>query len=161
MRVNVAIGLGGNIGNVQHRFSAVREQMSAFLGQVTMAPVFITAPVDCVPGTPDFCNSALTGTFDGTPLELLERCQAMERSFGRPICHSSRESRTLDLDILLFGEELVSLPQLIIPHPRLLVRRFALEPLASIASEWRIPPAMTTVKECLAALVSHEKSSRG
>ena len=141
----VAIGLGGNIGDVQGRFEEVRISLEGFLKQLTMAPLFRTKPVGCVPGTPDFLNSAVTGIFDGEPLDLLERCQALERAFGRPSVHSSQESRTLDLDILLFGEELVSLPRLQIPHPRLLQRRFALEPLAAIAPEWRVPPSMKSV----------------
>lgn len=154
MATRVAIGLGGNIGDVPRRFEEACARLQEFLDQLTMAPLFITKPVDCVPGTPDFCNSAVTGLFDGTPLELLEKCQELERAFGRPAAHSSRESRTLDLDILLFGEQVVNLPNLVIPHPRLLVRRFALEPLAAIAGDWRIPPEMKTVAECQRTVTS-------
>ena len=79
----VAIGLGGNIGDVQSRFEEVCISLEGFLKQLTMAPLFRTKPVGCVPGTPDFLNSAVTGIFDGEPLDLLERCQALERAFGR------------------------------------------------------------------------------
>ena len=130
---------------MEGRFEEVRILLEGFLRQLSMAPLFHTKPVGCVPGTPDFLNSAVIGLFDGEPLDLLERCQALERAFGRPAMHSSRESRTLDLDILLFGEERVSLPHLQIPHPRLLQRRFALAPLAAIAPEWRVPPSMKSV----------------
>ena len=154
MAAKVAIGLGGNIGDVPRRFEEACARLQMFLEQLTMAPLFYTKPVDCVPGTPDFCNSAVTGLFDGTPLELLAICQKLEREFGRPAEHSSRESRTLDLDILLFGEAVVALPNLVVPHPRLLQRRFALEPLAAIAGDWLIPPKMQTVADCLCAVTS-------
>ena len=152
MKHRVAIGLGGNIGDVAERFKALRRSLEEFLSQLTMAPLFITKPVDCVPGTPDFHNSAVTGEFDGSPLELLARCQELERAFGRPAEHSSHESRTLDLDILLFDEEMICMPCLQIPHPRLAMRRFALEPLAAIAPDWRVPPTMETVATLLAKI---------
>ncbi|MGL4855097.1 MAG: 2-amino-4-hydroxy-6-hydroxymethyldihydropteridine diphosphokinase, partial [Lentisphaeria bacterium] len=69
----------------------------------------------------------------------------------RPIKHSSRESRIIDLDILLFGNVQIKTDSLIIPHPRMLNRRFVLEPLAEIAGDWIIP-GEEKVSECLKKL---------
>ncbi|UKI34372.1 MAG: 2-amino-4-hydroxy-6-hydroxymethyldihydropteridine diphosphokinase [Lentisphaeria bacterium] len=77
-----------------------------------------TAPVDCVPGTPEFSNAALTGEWSRSAETLLELTQRLEREAGRPACHSSRESRTLDLDLILFGERCSNSPVLTLPHPR-------------------------------------------
>ena len=99
----------------------------------------------CVPGTPDFADQALTGVWSGTSEELLALCQKLERAAGRPKKHSSRESRTLDCDIILFGDAVSDAPELTLPHPRAKRRRFVLEPLAEIAPEWLFPDSGTTV----------------
>ncbi len=129
----VAIALGGNIGDVRARFQTALLMLAA--GGVThirKASDYRTAPVDCVPGTPDFWNSALVGEWGGTPQELLLLTQSIERRLGRPAQHSSRESRTIDLDILLFGDLKISTQNLTIPHPRMHQREFVLKPLAEI-----------------------------
>ena len=114
-----------------------------------MAPIIRTKPVDCVPGTPDFLNTAVVGQWGGTPLELLAACQKIEREAGRPAVHSSHEARLLDIDVLLWGAETLSLPGLIVPHPRMHLRRFVLEPLAAIAPDWTVPPFGKTVANLL------------
>ena len=113
------------------------------------AEAITTKPVDCIPGTPDFINTAVIGQWEGTPLELLAVCQRIEREAGRPAVHSSREARLLDIDVLLWGTETLSLPNLIVPHPRMHLRRFVLEPLAAIAPDWIVPPFNKTVAQLL------------
>ena len=91
----------------------------------------------------DFLDRAVTGVWHDSALELLKLCQKIEVEAGRPVIHSSRESRVLDIDIILFGNEMISLPELIIPHPRARQRRFVLEPLAEIAHDWQFPDSIT------------------
>ncbi len=145
----VAIALGGNIGDVEKSFQAVIEMLSEKLCDIKVADVITTKPVDCVPGTPDFKNTALTASFDGTPQELLSFCQSIEHALGRPAQHSSRESRTVDLDILLFDDAQISTPNLTIPHPRMHLREFVLRPLAQLAPERIVPGVGKTVVELL------------
>ncbi|MBR0460304.1 MAG: 2-amino-4-hydroxy-6-hydroxymethyldihydropteridine diphosphokinase [Victivallales bacterium] len=152
--MQVAIALGGNIGDTEGLFRrAVQMLGEGGLQGVRVSRTIVSTPVDCVPGTPEFHNAALTGAWQGTALELLALTQRIERSLGRPAVHSSRESRTMDLDILLFGEESLALPELVIPHPRMIQRRFVLEPLAEIAPDWHVPPEGTTVAELLRKLL--------
>lgn len=101
--------------------------------------------MDCVPGTPDFSDQALIGIWPGSAPELLALCQRLEREAGRPAAHSSCEARTLDCDIIIFGDSVSAEPELTLPHPRAKLRRFVLEPLAEIAPEWRFPDSGTTV----------------
>lgn len=149
----VAIALGGNLGDTQAAFAeAIRRLAAGGVSDIRQASVITTAPVDCVPGTPDFCNSALTGRWHGSPLALLQLTQSIEQALGRPAQHSQHESRTIDLDILLIGDLVLNHPRLTVPHPRLHQRTFALAPLAEIAPDWRLPTLNCTVREALAAL---------
>ncbi|MBR4675378.1 MAG: 2-amino-4-hydroxy-6-hydroxymethyldihydropteridine diphosphokinase [Victivallales bacterium] len=153
MTHHVAIALGGNIGNTEEYFRKAIVLLSQKLCDIKSARIYTTKPVDCVPGTPDFKNTALTATFDGTPLELLEFCQGIERQLGRPAIHSSRESRPIDLDILLFDNQQISLPNLTIPHPRMHQRLFVLEPLSELLpSDTLIPGFKSTLNQFIRQL---------
>lgn len=135
----VALALGGNIGDTNALFrEAVQLLEEGGLDVICVAPPHQSAAVDCVPGTPDFWDTALTANWPGTPTELLALCQSIEHRLGRPARHSSRESRTIDIDILLFGNLSISTPELCIPHPRMAQRLFVLIPLAKIAPDWPV-----------------------
>lgn len=151
--VRVAIMLGGNLGDSERFFDdAVAGLVAGGLKLTGRSGIYRSAPVDCVPGTPDFADQALTGVWSGAPEELLALCQKLERAAGRPEKHSSRESRTLDCDIIIFGDTVSDTPSLTLPHPRAKRRRFVLEPLAEIAPEWLFPDSGTTVLQELNSL---------
>ena len=136
----VALLFGGNIGDAVMQFDiACRKLGSCGFSVQKRSPVFRTEPVDCVPGTPDFQNQAVCGSWSGTAQELLALTQRIERESGRPACHSSREARTLDIDIITFGELIIQEENLQIPHPRAQQRRFVLEPLAAIMPDLCFP----------------------
>ena len=120
-----------------------------------ISPVFHSAAVDCVPGTPDFLDVAVTGFWAASARELLSLTQSIEISAGRPAQHSSRESRILDIDIILFGSENISTQNLTVPHPRAKLREFVLSPLCEIAPDRTFPDG-TTVKAALEALKNHK-----
>jgi len=142
----VALMLGGDLGNSAEYFdTAAAELERAGMTEVRRSRIYRSAPVDCVPGTPDFSDQALTGMWHGTLRELFSLCQALERAAGRPEKHSSREARTLDIDLILFGGTVSDAPKLTIPHPRARERRFVLEPLAEIAPDWRFPDTGNTI----------------
>ena len=159
--VKIALLLGGNLGNSAEIFeNAVRKLAENGLSAIRRSRLHRTAPVDCVPGTPEFSNAALTGEWSRSAEELLELTQKLEREAGRPARHSSRESRTLDLDLILFGERCSADPRLTLPHPRARQRRFVLEPLAEIAPEMRFPDSGESVAEALARLPQEEETAR-
>ena len=96
-----------------------------------------------------YLNAAAVIETDLDPRELLMALQTIEVQFGR--VRSVRwGERTLDLDLLLFGKQIVSTAELTVPHPRLRVRRFVLEPLAEVAPEFVDPITMRTIAEMLA-----------
>ena len=142
-----ALCLGGNIGDVKSRFDGVEKALAAFgVKEIRRSSVYVTAPVGCVPGTPDFQNQALTGECKCSPEELFAFLQQLERQYGRPALHSSQESRTLDCDLILWGEESFCSRRLTVPHPRARIRQFVLEPLAEIAPEMKFPDGVTVAQ---------------
>lgn len=147
----IALALGGNIGDTAGYMKKAVEMLEAGGVEVSAeAKPIQTAPVDCAPGTAVFTNTALTGKFGGSPFELLDLCQHIERELGRPELHGHNAPRTIDLDIVDFGGIALASPRLTLPHPRASGRLFVLEPLAEIAPEMRI--GNHTVSELLECL---------
>ena len=126
----IAIALGGNLGDVPATFDrAITLLEEGGVTGIVRGCTLVSKAVDCVPGTPDFHNSAVVGFWKGSPDELLDLTQSIEMQLGRPARHSSRESRTIDLDILTFDDMTIETPRLAIPHPRMRQRPFVMVPL--------------------------------
>ena len=91
------------------------------------------------PPQPDFLNAVATGRTLLAPLELLRLLKRLEAEAGRLPSGEANGPRPLDLDLLLYGDRRIDLPELVVPHPRLAERRFVLAPLADLASRPRRP----------------------
>ena len=133
----LVIGLGGNVGGdaaIVERFRRAREAL-AQLGDVRAAPIYRTAPIG--PVQPAFLNTAVRVRYDdGTPAELIATVLELEHLLGRDRRGEARGGpRTIDLDVLVWGPRVVRTPELELPHPRLVERRFALQPLADLFGE--------------------------
>jgi 2-amino-4-hydroxy-6-hydroxymethyldihydropteridine diphosphokinase len=87
-----------------------------------------------------------------TPEAFLEKLQQIENDLGRTRSGLKNEARKLDLDLIAFGQEIRNTPKLLLPHPRVLLRRFVLEPLAEIAPEFILPGQTQNVAQLLAKL---------
>jgi 2-amino-4-hydroxy-6-hydroxymethyldihydropteridine diphosphokinase len=128
------VGVGANLGD---REATIRAALAALPGVVGVSQLRETDPVGVV-DQPPFLNGATVLETDFSPRELLDALLAVERELGRE--RSERWGpRTIDLDLLLYGEETIDEPGLTIPHPRLHERRFALEPLLDLDPELAIP----------------------
>jgi 2-amino-4-hydroxy-6-hydroxymethyldihydropteridine diphosphokinase len=145
------IGLGSNLGDRR----ATLEGAIAALARTNgihvrnVSSVHETEPVGGPSGQAMYLNAAAVIETDLDPHELLMALQTIEVPFGR--VRSVRwGERTLDLDLLLFADQIVSTPELTVPHPRMRVRRFVVEPLAEIAPEIVDPITMRTIAEMLA-----------
>ena len=88
---------------------------------------------------------------------MLDVLLAVEAQFGRERAYTGAP-RTVDLDLILYGEEVIEMPGLVVPHPRFRERRFVLEPLAQVAPEWIDPVTGKTVGELLYALGGSERT---
>ena len=151
--IKIAIALGGNLGDVAAAFElATAELAVGGVEAIRRSGNYRTRPVGCAPGTPDFLNAALTGTWRGAAVELLELCRRIEVKLGRPAVHGINRDRTVDLDLILYGDRIIREEGLTVPHPRARERLFVLEPLAEIAPEWEFPDEKITVKNALSRL---------
>ncbi len=159
--MDLAVGLGSNLGNsVQTIYDSVEQLKQCGLDAITLSPLYETPPVDCVRGTPNFINAALTGRWEGAAPRFLEVCADIEVALGRPRTHASDRARTIDLDLLLFGDLVCYEGKVKVPHPLLEERMFVLMPLNDIAPDWPIPPHGKTVAAALERLKAVESSER-
>ena len=134
MSVVAHLGLGSNLGDRQSLIAAAIAALEDAEGIVVQAvsPLHETRPCGGPPGQPPFLNAAVSLETDRTPLSLLRLLQDIESRFGRRR-QTRWDARTLDLDLLLYGDAIIETAELVVPHPRMSVRRFVLAPLADIA----------------------------
>jgi len=146
----IAIALGGNIGDSVSIFCSALSKLSENgVANIKLSTLLRSEPENCPSNSPDFTNAVLIGEWTESPEELLELCQEIEISTGRPETHEFNAPRTLDLDIILFGEEIIDTDKLQIPHPRAANRLFVLTPLADLAPDWIFPDNGKSVKQIL------------
>jgi 2-amino-4-hydroxy-6-hydroxymethyldihydropteridine diphosphokinase len=144
------VGLGSNVGDRERMlWSAIH--MLAFNPEVDVAAVSTfreTAPVGYL-DQPDFLNAAVAVDTELSPRALLDLLLSIELELGRTREGPRFGPRTIDLDLLLYGDETIDEPGLTVPHPRLHERRFALEPLAELDPGLTVPE-MGSVQALLA-----------
>ncbi len=152
MSETVFIGFGSNVGN-QLDFCDRAITLLGLLPHSTLlavSPLYETEPVldHAQPGPKWFLNGVVQLTTDVTPASLLMVCREIERSLGRDDDHRTGP-RTLDLDILFYGQRVIHDPDLVIPHPRLHQRRFVLAPMTDLDPAWVHPQLHLPVSELL------------
>lgn len=165
--IDVAIALGSNVGDRRATLTSAIESLVPWVRQLRASSFYDTPFVGTAPAAvddaqtreaghggraqPPVLNAAVTGVSSLDPHALLNRLLAIERDFGRTRPYGGAP-RTLDLDLILYGDAIVDEPGLRVPHPRFRERRFVLEPLAEIAPGWRDPVSGQTIAELLRGL---------
>jgi 2-amino-4-hydroxy-6-hydroxymethyldihydropteridine diphosphokinase len=148
MTTPVAIALGSNLGDRDTVLHAALAALRPYISNLHASSFHQTEPVD-MPGSPGpFLNAAAVGETALSPRELLETLLAIEQRFGRERPYAGA-SRTLDLDLILYGDRQIDEPGLIVPHPRFHERAFVLAPLAEVAADWIDPRSRHTVSQLL------------
>jgi 2-amino-4-hydroxy-6-hydroxymethyldihydropteridine diphosphokinase len=143
--------LGGNTGNVPQAFAKAIGQMGQTLGTVLdCSPLYLSRAWG-MEGAADFFNQALCLDTMLEPELLMEALLDIERDGGRVRVPGKMMSRTLDIDILLFDQMIINSEHLHLPHPRMHLRRFALQPLHDIAPGLMHPVLRQTIGDLLAA----------
>ena len=149
----VAIALGSNLDDRDAHLDFAAVRLSALLHNPRYSSRYDTEPVDVPEPQPRFLNAAVIGTTEIDPLTLLTALQAIESARGRERAYPNA-SRTLDLDLILYGNVVTSSAALTLPHPRFRERRFVLEPLAEIGPGLVDPVSGLTVGALLMRLTT-------
>ncbi len=150
MRKIVYLSLGSNLGDREQNLRVALERLKDVGDLTAVSSFYETEPVGFA-AQPWFLNCAVALATDLMPRQLLGRLQTIEHDLGRRRLQS-KGPRTLDLDILLFGNSIIDTAGLTVPHPALHERRFVLEPLVEIAPDARHPVFKRTIRELRDAL---------
>jgi len=150
--MRTAVALGSNLGDRLGNLRAARE---AILGLTNVKPrilssaVYETDPVDCEPGAGKFLNVVVEFEYEGDPALLLEALTQIEESLGRRRDHPRNVSRIIDIDLLYCGDQQIENQRLQLPHPRMPLRKFVLQPLADIRPNLILPGQKKSIRELL------------
>ena len=153
--MRAGIALGSNLGDRLANLSSARHELTNLLETrppVLASSIYETDPVGCERGAPAFLNAVIEIRYAGDADDLLKQLRRIEAALGRPVAHARNTSRTLDLDLLYFGDVTIERAELQLPHPRMHERRFVLEPLCDIRPELVLPQQTETVAALLARL---------
>ncbi len=143
--VIVYLGLGSNLGDRHQNMTRALELLAGKVCLEQVSSFYETEPVGYLE-QPKFLNAVCCGTTSLTPEELLALAKDIERDLGR-MPGFPNAPRPMDIDILFYGNEVIHLPQLTIPHPRLTERAFILIPLAEVVPELMHPVSGKKIKE--------------
>ncbi|HDL89655.1 MAG TPA: 2-amino-4-hydroxy-6-hydroxymethyldihydropteridine diphosphokinase [Thermodesulforhabdus norvegica] len=149
---NVFLSIGSNLGNALRNCESAVQRIAdvEHFEVVEVSPWYRTEPVG-FKKQPWFVNGVIWGVTNLEPVKLLEAIQAVENSMGRERT-IKWGPRTIDIDILFYGNKRVNMENLVIPHPELHKRRFVLVPLCDLAPHWIHPEFGVSVKELLAGV---------
>ena len=153
--MRTAVALGANLGD---RLGNLRAARKAILGLSNVKPpilcsaIYETDPVGCEPEAEKFLNAVVEFDYKNDPASLLRQLIQIEEGLGRRRDHKKNVSRTMDIDLLYCGDRSINNKPLQLPHPRMHLRKFVLEPLADIRPTLILPGQTKTVRELLAEL---------
>lgn len=134
---NVFLGLGGNLGDRRELMRSAVSGIREVLDDVRVSSLYESTAWG-VTDQPSFLNAVVRGRTELSPLKLLDAMQAIEHSLGR-VREQHWGPRVIDIDILLYGSEVIDVARLTVPHPYMKQRGFVLRPLADLAAGLTLP----------------------
>ncbi len=153
--MRAGIALGSNLGDRLHNLRAGRDavlKLAGVDGPVLSSRIYETEPVGTEDDAGAFLNAVIEVQYAGHPMTLLDHLQEIEAQHGRPSKRPRNAPRPLDLDILYVGNLTLMNDEIVIPHPRMHLRRFVLAPLNDIRPDLVLPGQHQTIAELLSPL---------
>ena len=145
---DAVVALGSNLGDREAHLAFAVVRLSSILSNLRQSTWHDTAPIGVPDGQPRYLNGVVVGATAMPARQLLDELLAIERAAGRTR-PSALASRTLDLDLILYGSARIQEPGLVVPHPRFRERLFVLEPLAELAPDLVDPETGETISALL------------
>ena len=156
----VLIGLGSNRGDSAATVHLAMDALERFaISPIRRSGLWRTSPVDCPPGSGDFVNAAVAfqPRAELSPEAMLSALKRLERQHGRAPAAERNAPRELDLDLLLFGNQVRNGADFVLPHPRAVDRRFVLVPAAEVLPDAVWPGTDRSIRQLLESLESGER----
>ena len=153
--MRTAIALGSNLGDRLGNLRAARQrtgELADVQPPILSSATYETEPIGCEPGAANFLNAVVEFDYEGDPMQLLEQLVRIEESLGRKRRHPKNVSRTIDIDLLYCGDRQIDNEGLRLPHPRMHLSRFVLQPLVDIRPDLILPKQTKSVADLLAEL---------
>jgi 2-amino-4-hydroxy-6-hydroxymethyldihydropteridine diphosphokinase len=153
--MRTAIALGSNLGDRLGNLRAARQRtgdLADVQPPILSSATYEAEPIGCEPGAANFLNAVVEFDYEGDPMQLLEQLVRIEESLGRKRRHPKNVSRTIDIDLLYCGNRQIDNEGLRLPHPRMHLRRFVLQPLVDIRPDLILPKQTKSVADLLAEL---------
>lgn len=147
----VGLVLGGNLNDVPKTFDWALDEIGNLGVVQDKSGRYVSKAWGMDPDTPDFLNQAVILVTDLNPAQLLAKLKDVESSLGREVKTTGigYHSRIIDIDIIFYEDQVIDLPELIVPHPRMHERKFVLKPLQEVAESWKHPLLNKSVSELL------------
>ncbi|MBO0695139.1 MAG: 2-amino-4-hydroxy-6-hydroxymethyldihydropteridine diphosphokinase [Verrucomicrobia bacterium] len=161
--MRTAVALGSNLGDRLENLRAARRKIVGLdlaRPPVLCSAIYETEPVGCEPGAPKFLNAVIEFDYEGDPGRLLEQVLRIEESLGRMRDPQKNVSRTIDIDFLYCGDRQIDNERLQLPHPRMHLRKFVLQPLADIHPDLVLPRQTESVSDLLTSLTESADAVR-
>lgn len=149
MSNQVYLLIGGNLGDRITLLKEARKGIERYIGKIFRESSIYETAAWGFEAENDFLNQVLLVKTGLKPIEVLDKCQEIEYTLDRVRTGTGYQSRTMDIDILFFNDEIIQEERIVIPHPKLHERRFTLEPLVEIAPEFIHPGLKKTIKQLL------------
>ena len=162
-RMRTAVALGSNLGDRLENLQVARRQILEFdevHPPILSSGIYETEPVDCERDASKFLNAVVEFDYDGDSGQLLEQLARIEESLGRKRNHQKNVSRTIDIDLLYCGDRQIDNERLQLPHPRMHLRKFVLQPLVDIRPDLILPNQRKTIRQLLAEVEGSEEGVR-
>lgn len=141
--------IGGNLGDRMRLLQKARQGIEEYIGKIINKSAIYETAAWGFKAENDFLNQVLIVETGLKPIDVLDKCQEIEQKLERVRTGSGYQSRTMDIDILFFNDEIIQKERLTIPHPKLHERKFTLEPLNEISPDFIHPKLNKSIQQLL------------